>query len=73
MTASPLSPSTRTAKIGLVSISDRASQGIYEDKGLPGLRAWLDSAITSPWVGVERLIPDEHDRITETLINLVDH
>jgi len=73
MTASPLSPSARTAKIGLVSISDRASQGIYEDKGLPGLRAWLDSAITSPWVGVERLIPDEHDRITETLINLVDH
>lgn len=73
MTASPLSPSTRTAKIGLVSISDRASQGIYEDKGLPGLRAWLDSAITSPWVGVERLIPDEHDRITQTLINLVDH
>ena len=73
MTASPLSPSARTAKIGLVSISDRASQGIYEDKGLPGLRAWLDSAITSPWVGVERLIPDEHDRITQTLINLVDH
>ena len=73
MTASPLSPSACTAKIGLVSISDRASQGIYEDKGLPGLRAWLDSAITSPWVGVERLIPDEHDRITETLINLVDH
>ncbi len=73
MTASPTSSSTRTAKIGLVSISDRASQGIYEDKGLPGLRAWLDSAITSPWVGVERLIPDEHDRITQTLINLVDH
>ena len=73
MTASPLSPSACTAKIGLVSISVRASQGIYEDKGLPGLRAWLDSAITSPWVGVEQLIPDEHDRITETLINLVDH
>ncbi len=72
MTASPTSSSTRTAKIGLVSISDRASQGIYEDKGLPGLRAWLEAAITSPWVGIERLIPDEQDRITQTLINLVD-
>ena len=73
MTAPPISPSTRAAKIGLVSISDRASQGIYEDKGLPGLRAWLESAITSPWIEVERLIPDEHDRITQTLMNLVDH
>ena len=73
MTAPPISPSTRAAKIGLVSISDRASQGIYKDKGLPGLRAWLESAITSPWIEVERLIPDEHDRITQTLMNLVDH
>jgi molybdopterin adenylyltransferase len=72
MTDSSIAPSTRAAKIGMVSISDRASQGIYEDKGLPGLRAWLESAITSPWVGLERLIPDEKDKISKTLIDLID-
>ena len=65
------SPST-TARIGLVSISDRASQGLYQDKGLPGLKSWLESAITSPWTTVERLIPDEQEIISQTLIQLVD-
>jgi molybdopterin adenylyltransferase len=63
---------TRPAKIGLVSISDRASQGVYQDLGLPGLQQWLASALTSPWQAVERLIPDEQALISKTLIELVD-
>lgn len=62
-----------TAKIGLVSISDRASQGVYQDMGLPGLRDWLTSALSSPWQAIERLIPDERDLISQTLKELVDH
>lgn len=61
-----------TAKIGLMSISDRASQGVYQDLGLPGLRDWLVSAISTPWEAVERLIPDERELIESTLIDLVD-
>ena len=60
-------------KIGLVSISDRASNGIYEDKGIPALRDWLDSALTSPWETVARIIPDEQAEIEATLKGLVDH
>jgi molybdopterin adenylyltransferase len=62
----------RAAKIGLVSISDRASQGVYQDMGLPGLRSWLESAIRSDWQAIERLIPDEKDLISKTLVELVD-
>lgn len=58
--------------IGLVSISDRASAGAYQDEGLPTLRAWLGGALASPWQAVDRLIPDEAARISETLIELVD-
>lgn len=58
--------------IGLVSISDRASAGAYQDEGLPSLRAWLGGALASPWQAVDRLIPDETARISETLIELVD-
>jgi molybdopterin adenylyltransferase len=60
------------AKIGLVSISDRASQGIYTDEGVPSLRNWLSKAVKSPLVFHERLIPDETEHITSTLIELVD-
>jgi molybdopterin adenylyltransferase len=60
-------------KIGLVSISDRASQGIYEDKGIPGLRDWLHSALVTPWQEVSRIIPDEQEEIESTLMDLVDH
>ncbi len=60
-------------KIGLVSISDRASKGEYEDKGIPSLRVWLTEAITSPFVLESRLIPDEQDEIESTLIDLVDY
>jgi molybdopterin adenylyltransferase len=58
--------------IGIVSISDRASSGVYEDKGLPALKDWLASALKNPITFQERLIPDEQDRISATLIELVD-
>lgn len=63
---------TATIKIGLVSISDRASGGVYEDKGLPGLTDWLNRALVSPWEPVTRLIPDETETISATLRELVD-
>ncbi len=62
-----------TLRIGLVSISDRASQGIYEDKGIPALREWLGIALTTPWESVERIIPDEQAEIEVTLQDLVDY
>jgi molybdopterin adenylyltransferase len=58
--------------VGLVSVSDRAAGGIYEDKGLPGLRDWLTRALASPWQAHERLIADERARIEATLTELVD-
>ncbi len=60
-------------KIGLVSISDRASQGVYEDQGIPALRTWLNTALISPWEAVARVIPDEQPEIEATLKDLVDH
>ncbi len=65
-------PSDRPARIGLVSISDRASQGVYEDEGIPALKDWLGQALTSPWIAIERLIPDEQALISELLTKLVD-
>ena len=59
-------------KIGIVSISDRASTGVYEDKGLPALQAWLTQALKNPLQFEARLIPDEKDRISATLVELVD-
>ena len=59
-------------KIGLVSISDRASGGVYEDKGIPGLRDWLATALSSPWEEEVRLIPDDQTAIEKALIELVD-
>lgn len=58
--------------IGIVSISDRASSGVYEDKGLPALQAWLTRALKNPVRFEPRLIPDERDRISATLIELVN-
>ncbi len=58
--------------IGIVSISDRASTGVYEDKGLPALKDWLTRALKNPVTFEPRLIPDEQARISETLIDLVD-
>ena len=59
--------------IGLVSISDRASQGVYEDKGLPALKDWLTRTVTTPMVFETRLIADEQEDIEATLKDLVDH
>jgi molybdopterin adenylyltransferase len=58
--------------IGLVSISDRASTGVYEDQGVPALRDWFSQALTSPWQMETRLIPDDQATIEQTLIALVD-
>ena len=62
----------RELVIGLVSVSDRASGGVYEDKGLPALTDWLGSALASPWRAVTRLIPDDFETISRTLTELVD-
>lgn len=59
-------------KIGIVSISDRASSGVYEDKGLPALKDWLGRALKNPLSFEARLIPDEQATISATLIELVD-
>jgi molybdopterin adenylyltransferase len=75
MTDAPLpSADTRcdTLRIGIVSISDRASSGTYEDKGLPALRDWLTRALYNPLQFEARLIPDEQATISQTLIELVD-
>ena len=61
-----------SVRIGIVSVSDRASSGTYEDKGLPALKEWLGRALKNPIEFEPRLIPDEADRISATLIELVD-
>lgn len=63
---------TTHLKIGLVSISDRASSGVYQDLGIPALQDWLKGAIVTPFTVTTRLIADEKDVITQTLIELVD-
>lgn len=59
-------------KIGLVSVSDRASQGVYTDQGIPELKHWLEQALVDPFTVVERLIPDEQAEIERVLCELVD-
>ena len=61
-----------SAKIGLVSISDRASRGVYQDAGIPALEEWFGKVLTTPWIVVTRLIPDEQPVIEATLKELVD-
>jgi molybdopterin adenylyltransferase len=61
-----------TFKIGLVSVSDRASQGVYDDKGIPALEEWLRRALITPFETVTRLIADEQAEIEATLVELVD-
>lgn len=62
----------RPLVVGLVSISDRASSGVYEDRGLPALTEWLTTALSTPWRPETRLIPDEQTAIERALIELVD-
>jgi len=65
-------PAADAVRIGIVSISDRASTGVYQDQGLPALQDWLTRALHNPITFEPRLIPDEADRISATLIELVD-
>ncbi|ANY16942.1 molybdopterin adenylyltransferase [Bordetella pseudohinzii] len=58
--------------VGLVSVSDRASAGVYADQGLPALREWLGQALASPWQAVERLVADDRAAISAALTELVD-
>ena len=64
--------SPNEVKIGLISISDRASKGVYQDEGIPALQTWLSKAIANECTFHERLIADEWEVITETIIELVD-
>ncbi len=66
--AAPLDP----VRIGIVSVSDRASAGVYQDQGLPALQAWLQRALRNPVTFESRLIPDEQATISATLVALVD-
>ncbi|MFT4195478.1 molybdopterin adenylyltransferase, partial [Ottowia sp.] len=59
-------------RIGIVSVSDRASSGAYQDQGLPALQDWLTRALKNPITFEPRLIPDEQARISQTLIELAD-
>lgn len=59
-------------KIGLVAISDRASSGIYEDRGIPALENWLKRALKTPWRALSHVIPDEQPQIEALLIELAD-
>ncbi|VTU23461.1 molybdopterin adenylyltransferase [Variovorax sp. RA8] len=68
MTSNPHDP----VRIGIVSISDRASSGVYEDKGLPALQEWLQRALRNPIDFEPRLIPDEQAAISAALVELVD-
>lgn len=59
-------------KIGLVSVSDRAAKGIYDDEGIPSLISWLQSALKTPFITETRIIPDEQPIIEQTLCEFVD-
>ncbi|PZU94961.1 MAG: molybdopterin adenylyltransferase [Chelatococcus sp.] len=63
---------TATARIGIVTVSDRASAGIYADEGGPAIRAYLEKALTSPWEAVPRMVADERKDIAATLAELAD-
>ena len=71
-TAAPAALPPDAVKIGVVSISDRASSGVYEDKGIPALQDWLGRALINPITWETRLIADEQDGISATLRELVD-
>ena len=59
-------------RIGILTISDRASQGAYEDKGGPAIREWLNRILINPWEAVAKVIPDEQTMIEKTLITMAD-
>ena len=61
-----------TLRIGLISVSDRAANGIYQDEGLPALEAWLATALATPFTVEKRLVPDEQPMIEHAICELVD-
>jgi len=63
---------TQPPKIGIVTVSDRASRGEYEDRSGPAIRAYLDDVLLSTWEGVPRIVPDEQAQIEQVLVNLAD-
>ena len=65
-------PGIEELVVGLVSVSDRAATGVYEDKGIPALQEWLAAALTTPWRAETRLIADDRDSIENTLVDLVN-
>mgnify|MGYP003605178880 CR=1 FL=1 len=67
-----MSEQNSVARIGILTVSDRASQGVYEDKGGPAIRDWLSQALISPWQAVAKVIPDEQANIEAALIELAD-
>ena len=72
MTTQHSTDPTQTLRVGLVSVSDRASQGVYQDQGIPALNDWLFRALTTPFEAVTRLIQDDAAAISGALIELVD-
>lgn len=73
MSAEAVTPVARDVlRVGLVSVSDRASGGVYQDQGIPALQEWLGKALTSAYEVETRLIPDERAQIEQTLVELVD-
>lgn len=72
MSLPPVKISEELLRVGLVSVSDRASAGLYEDQGIPALQAWLTKALLNPVVAVTRLIQDDKDTISSALKELVD-
>lgn len=63
---------TKEIRIGLLTVSDRASRGEYEDLGGPAMKAWFEKALTNEWQAVARIIPDEQDQVEAALIDLAD-
>jgi len=63
---------TKAARIGFVTVSDRASRGEYEDLGGPAMQEWLSKALTSEWEAVARIVPDEQDEVEKVLKELAD-
>ena len=61
-----------SAKIGILTVSDRAFRGIYEDRGGPAIHEYLTEVLTSPWEAVAMVVPDELDRIEQALIDMID-
>lgn len=68
----PSTPVEPPLRVGLVSVSDRASTGVYQDQGIPALKEWLQKTLSSPHETVDRLIQDDQGTISATLIDLVD-